>query len=210
MARSSTNGASPPRTRRCRCRRSLKSKISENGKRVIVRVNDRGPFRDNRVIDLSHAAADQLGFTQQGVARVRVRYIGESPVSGVAALPGDLAATPVRTAARRGAAPVVAASLETDQLAALIASATGQATPAAAEDIWVELAAVEDLATLETMNLDLPELGPVSVQSGEAGGRRMQFLRIGPFIDEAIAAASLSRVRAAGFGGARIVRGASF
>ncbi len=48
----------------------------ENGKSIRVRVNDRGPFVDGRIIDLSRAAADELGFEKKGVTRVRVRYIG--------------------------------------------------------------------------------------------------------------------------------------
>lgn len=48
----------------------------DNGRRMQVRVNDRGPFVDGRIIDLSKAAAEQLGYGRAGVARVRVRYIG--------------------------------------------------------------------------------------------------------------------------------------
>ena len=50
-----------------------------NGRKVLVRVNDRGPFVDGRVIDMSKAAAEALGFRAQGVTRVRVRYIGQAP-----------------------------------------------------------------------------------------------------------------------------------
>lgn len=46
-----------------------------NGRRVIVRVNDRGPFRDNRLIDLSYAAAKKLGIIATGTAPVEVRAI---------------------------------------------------------------------------------------------------------------------------------------
>ena len=53
----------------------------DNGRKMIVRVNDRGPFVRNRVIDLSRAAAEQLGYRRQGVARVRVRYVGPAPKS---------------------------------------------------------------------------------------------------------------------------------
>lgn len=45
----------------------------DNGESVIVRVNDRGPFHDGRVIDLSYAAAVRLGITQRGTGRVEVR-----------------------------------------------------------------------------------------------------------------------------------------
>ncbi len=47
----------------------------ENGKSVIVRVNDRGPFLHNRVIDLSYAAASKLGYVKKGTAKVRVERI---------------------------------------------------------------------------------------------------------------------------------------
>lgn len=54
----------------------------ESGKSVVVRVNDRGPFAHNRIIDLSSKAADMLGTKQKGVADVRVEYIGRAPLHG--------------------------------------------------------------------------------------------------------------------------------
>jgi rare lipoprotein A len=53
-----------------------------NGRSLIVRVNDRGPFHANRVIDVSVRAADLLGFKQQGTARVRVEYVGRAKLEG--------------------------------------------------------------------------------------------------------------------------------
>lgn len=47
----------------------------ENGRSLVVRINDRGPFRRNREIDLSRRAAELLGFKQQGTAKVRVQYL---------------------------------------------------------------------------------------------------------------------------------------
>jgi rare lipoprotein A len=47
----------------------------ENGRSVVVRVNDRGPFADNRIIDLSYAAAHRIGMVEQGTARVEVEAI---------------------------------------------------------------------------------------------------------------------------------------
>src|SRR5262249_27306264 len=54
----------------------------DNGRRMIVRVNDRGPFIGDRIIDLSREAAHQLGFERQGLAQVRVRYVGPAPLLG--------------------------------------------------------------------------------------------------------------------------------
>ncbi len=55
-----------------------------NGRSVVVRVNDRGPFVDGRIIDLSRGAADALGMLQRGVGEVRVRYLGPAPRLGSA------------------------------------------------------------------------------------------------------------------------------
>lgn len=46
----------------------------ENGRSVIVTITDRGPFSRRRIIDLSYAAAEHLGFVQQGTTKVRVTY----------------------------------------------------------------------------------------------------------------------------------------
>jgi rare lipoprotein A len=54
----------------------------QNGHSMIVRVNDRGPFHDNRVIDVSERAAMALGFRRQGTARVRVEYVGRASTNG--------------------------------------------------------------------------------------------------------------------------------
>jgi rare lipoprotein A len=54
----------------------------ENGRKLRVRVNDRGPFVGDRVIDLSHEAARELGYERQGLTRVRVRYVGPAPLLG--------------------------------------------------------------------------------------------------------------------------------
>src|SRR5437868_5798524 len=53
-----------------------------NGKSLIVRVNDRGPYHGNRLIDVSNRAAELLEFKGNGVARVRVEYVGRAPLEG--------------------------------------------------------------------------------------------------------------------------------
>lgn len=54
----------------------------ENGRTILVRINDRGPFARDRIIDLSRHAAAQLGFEAAGTAQIRVRYAGRAPLSG--------------------------------------------------------------------------------------------------------------------------------
>ncbi|MCS6625173.1 septal ring lytic transglycosylase RlpA family protein [Roseibacterium beibuensis] len=53
-----------------------------NGRTVVLRVNDRGPFVDGRIIDLSRGAADALDLRRAGVGEVRVRYLGRAPRLG--------------------------------------------------------------------------------------------------------------------------------
>jgi len=81
-----------------------------NQRSIIVRVNDRGPYAANRVIDLSVKAARLLGFHDRGLAKVRVEYVGRAPLEGsddrqlIATLrDGDPAPAPsaVRVAAAR-------------------------------------------------------------------------------------------------------------
>ena len=54
----------------------------ENGRTILVRVNDRGPYVGDRLIDLSRASSQALGFTGQGLKTVRVRYAGRAPMDG--------------------------------------------------------------------------------------------------------------------------------
>lgn len=53
-----------------------------NGRSLIVRVNDRGPYAANRIIDVSKRAAHLLAFTERGTAMVRVEYVGRAPMEG--------------------------------------------------------------------------------------------------------------------------------
>jgi rare lipoprotein A len=53
-----------------------------NGNTIIVRVNDRGPYANNRLIDMSKRAAEMLDYTGSGTAQVRVQYVGRAPVDG--------------------------------------------------------------------------------------------------------------------------------
>lgn len=59
----------------------------DTGRSVLVRVNDRGPYVDGRIIDLSRAAAAELGFLHDGVAAVRVEALGPADAADRAAAP---------------------------------------------------------------------------------------------------------------------------
>ncbi len=54
----------------------------ENNRTIVVRINDRGPYHDGRIIDLSHRAAELLGLYPKGSGAVRVRYLSPAPLNG--------------------------------------------------------------------------------------------------------------------------------
>lgn len=69
----------------------------ENGATAVVKVNDRGPFHDNRIIDLSYAAATRLGIVDKGTGFVEIRAVSAGDKAGHGRVAGDTA--PADTAA---------------------------------------------------------------------------------------------------------------
>ncbi|MGH9556135.1 MAG: septal ring lytic transglycosylase RlpA family protein [Terriglobales bacterium] len=61
-----------------------------NGRSVVLRINDRGPFLDSRVIDTSYRAAEHLGFREQGIVRVRLDVVPQPEEVAQAQIPGGL------------------------------------------------------------------------------------------------------------------------
>ncbi len=95
----------------------------KNGRSVIVRINDRGPYAHNRVIDLSKRVAEVLAFKNDGITNVRVKYIGKARMDGLderyleasyrkrgQSIGDDFRAVPKEGEERRIAAPVMVAS----------------------------------------------------------------------------------------------------
>jgi rare lipoprotein A len=83
-----------------------------NGRSIVVRVNDRGPYAHDRLIDVSVKTAELLGFYGHGVARVKVEYLGRAPLEGsddrklIATLrEGSPASAPVQMVSNRQFAP---------------------------------------------------------------------------------------------------------
>jgi rare lipoprotein A len=77
----------------------------DNGRSIVVRINDRGPFVRGRIIDVSEQAADLLGFKERGLARVRVTFISRADLHGLGPAPIS-EYTPPEVATAVPAAPV--------------------------------------------------------------------------------------------------------
>jgi rare lipoprotein A len=110
-----------------------------NGRSVVVRVNDRGPFIGERIIDLSYAAAFKLGFVDQGSAQVEVESVlpgGAATVIAQPAPPAEPAVVPVAVPVAAPVATPVAAVAEAPAAASAPAAAqtpSAAQTPAAAQ-----------------------------------------------------------------------------
>ena len=167
----------------------------ENGRQIVLRVNDRGPFVNNRIIDVSRRAAQLLGFEQQGTARVRVEIM-EAESRQLAAVYGGGAqptvtagiAAPVPQAA---AAPTVAVTAETLPPPA---GATAAPAPPVAPAI-----APRPVAVVSALPSPTPD-GKVTVVPVH---QTAMFIQAGAFTDAANA--SRLQVRLASLGRAQIV-----
>jgi rare lipoprotein A len=169
----------------------------QNGRSVVVRINDRGPFVGNRIIDLSYTAAAKLDMLRNGTALVEVRAIdAPAPLPVVTAStslpapPGVPPAHPGVPTTPSGGAP--APSAEPPGPVALSAAAVLEAVvPAAAASanftLFVQAGAFSDPANAERLaeKLRRGSYGRVFVRDDQIAGRRMYRVRIGPVPDVA-------------------------
>ncbi len=166
----------------------------DNGESVIVRVNDRGPFHDGRVIDLSYAAAVRLGITQRGTGRVEVRAL--TPGDDLPRQPRDraIAATP---------APAASAPSRMDQLVERLPAMPVAVVPQAAvtraaaiEDVAVAVQALPAAAPLAST--DAAPAGPVAATLGGV------LLQVASFSSRDNATRALGQLSSAGIAGATL------
>ncbi|MCB2055720.1 MAG: septal ring lytic transglycosylase RlpA family protein [Geminicoccaceae bacterium] len=182
----------------------------ENGRRLQLRVNDRGPFVGDRLIDLSEAAARELGFRERGLARVRVRFLQladatgtpPTPVMAVRATPGS------RKSAREK--EVVTASLASPAGVTPVAAAPGRAPAAPSASCgtgahFVQVAALGDAGRATAISRDLAQLGAVRIEDLEAAQGRLYRLRLGPLPSRSEAFDMLARLYRLGYQEAYVV-----
>ncbi len=189
----------------------------ENGRTVVVRVNDRGPFVGTRIMDLSRAAAERLGYLRQGKARVRVEYLGPAPLGDdrhLLARLNDLKHAPKSTllAAIDGGAvdgaPVRMARADASSPAVRTAATPRQVQPAGyapAPGYFVQVAAFADPGNAEAARLRLERIGPVDVRPVDVAAGRFWRVRLGPLASLEDAENLLGQVRDIGHHDARIV-----
>jgi rare lipoprotein A len=172
----------------------------DNGRKLTVRINDRGPFVDGRIIDLSRKSAQLLGVDRAGTAHVRVRRVFPNPqdVPPPPILPMPILPQPVPVAAQAPNPPIVALPTVT--------TVDLPGAPVAAGAYFVQVAALADAGRISWLKGYLSAFGPVVTEAAPSGLTR---IRLGPFPDAASANAMLAKVRAAGYTDSRLSSPAS-
>lgn len=176
----------------------------ENGRSIVVRVNDRGPFRRSRVIDLTERGADLLGYRLNGTARVKLevlpeesRKIAEAARSGVDTRGTEVAMNDGRgfvlagAGADQGAVGRVPGHVEEGRF---LPEPVVRTMPVGPSAIYVQAGAfaVEDNALRLVRSLSVH--GPARVYPARVGGQDFYRVRLGPYqrVDQAdMALASL-------------------
>jgi rare lipoprotein A len=202
----------------------------DNGKSLVVRVNDRGPFARGRIVDVSARAAQLLGFYAQGTARVRVTYVaradlgnGQHPVETPTVIASAVPAVPVGKVDTSGLAivpgatvapPVTVAALpEPTRLPDepgpdLSGQPTGQVTTVpvpAITRLYIQAGAFSSYDNAMRLRDKLSSSGEWIISAIDREGHKLYRLRLGPFNDTASADAALARVTGAGSNDAKIV-----
>ena len=168
----------------------------QNGRSVVVRVNDRGPLVGNRIIDLSYTAASRLDMLRNGTAMVEVRALdfpATTPDPGaplLSAAPASPSSGQAGVAASAGAASAGTASPGTAS-AATATSGAGTVEPGSAPTsavrtvLFVQAGAFADPANAERLAAKLRGggYGKIFVRDDLIAGRKMFRVRIGPVPD---------------------------
>jgi rare lipoprotein A len=169
----------------------------DNGRSAILRVNDRGPFAKDRILDVSKRAAEVLGFRRRGKAPVRVTILAEESL-----------------ALRNGGGSVVAPSAPPPVAAPTFQMATVDPNPgfgpaptamAGAEAWYIQAGAFSDTVNARRVVSSLATLGPAHLSQTLQNGRPLTRVRIGPLPNPRDAARLLQQVQSSGYPEARLV-----
>jgi peptidoglycan lytic transglycosylase len=205
----------------------------ENGRSIVVTVNDRGPFAHSRIIDLSKKSAELLGIIQKGTAKVRVQVINENGTTSsdtqIIAKPitpyeekNNVAAAPRATITTESLAPPVNAKTASGprveplpapiaskpvQVAAIVPQSEQEVSvqPVKSSEIFVQAGAFVDFNNANKLSAQLSTLGPSKVSQVLVNGQDFYRVRVGPVYDIEKADQLLANLINAGHTEARII-----
>jgi len=169
-----------------------------NNKSVVIRVNDRGPYSSERVIDVSKKAADVLGFRQRGTAQVRVQYVGRAPLNG------DDYYT--YTASRKPQSSPIRVAARTQPRRQYTAPRRQYNQPEGlADSLYIQAASFASRGNARRLKNRLEVLGPVRIVASDVNGQTFYRVRVGPMASNSEAKTALRQIVDAGNTGATLI-----
>ena len=145
-----------------------------NGRRVVLRVNDRGPYHGGRILDVSEAGAEALGFKHSGTALVRVEVL-EGPSRRVAGMARRKASVAELELVR---AEIAAA----DSGVAIALVGTSALEPGTLPGvIFVQAAAFLSISNAQAFRAKIAQIGEASIAPSLSNGRRIYRVQLGPY-----------------------------
>jgi rare lipoprotein A len=189
----------------------------ENGRSIIVRINDRGPFSRGRVIDMSSKAADLLNFKAKGTAKVRIQVLSEeSRAIAMAARQGkstkgyEVAMNQQGRLPEPPAAELASADINTSvpghiRDGRFYPDPVVSHLPVTPSNIFVQAGSFSDQGNASRLADRLKSFGPARVSTAVVGGRNFYRVRFGPVKNVEQADKLLSRLGNAGYGDAMTI-----
>jgi rare lipoprotein A len=190
----------------------------ETGQSIVVRINDRGPFVDTRIMDLSKRSADTLGFKHRGMAKVRVQYIGNAPLNdkgshlammnrklGQGANFNTLVAAADIPLGQTGRVQVAEADVQ--QAEPALQQASYQPKPKIDRGPYVvQVASFDSLDEAEQARASLTDIAPVQVYEVDSDNGLVYRVQLGPFLSNISAKQAMSAARQQGYSKVRLSR----
>jgi rare lipoprotein A len=173
----------------------------ENGRSIVVRLNDRGPFVDDRIIDLSRAASAAIDMHGKGTAKVRVQYVGPAP-----AQPNSLPVQPARiqqpvevqiAAPVQSLPPSPVPYVERQPMPPLVPAPVAMPGQALG-GYFLQAGSFADLGNAHALQDKLMAFGPVSVTAARVNGSDFYRVIVGPWTSRAEAEQTQARLGQAG------------
>lgn len=162
----------------------------ENGRSLVLRVNDRGPFAKNRIIDISKRGAQLLGFQNKGTAKVRVEIMAEESKD-------------LKQAILNKTETKLAQQLPEDNAGAVQSYTSQQALKG---KYFVQAGSFSSREVADDLTARLTRFGNISTMPADVNGNRYYRVRMGPYTCEADARKALAQIENFGVAGAAVIK----
>lgn len=164
----------------------------ENGRSLILRVNDRGPFAKNRIIDISKRGAQLLGFQNKGVTKVRVEIMAKESKE-------------LKEAIMNKTETKLALGTSTPQRLQL-QTADKQIKAAVNGQYFIQAGAFSSKDVAENLSARLNQFDNINISPANINGNRFYRVRVGPYTNENEARSVLAQIESYGVSGAAIIK----